>query len=153
MTGTSNCTSIYRSHVLTTWDSESISEVKLEMYEDGNMTVNIRFNGTGSNFTNWFDHNRLIDSGWSTMSQNRTFNFFSLQGGFMRTFFINEAYKGCPKDRGWMIVIDPNVGYFPCGYEAQPNKPAFLYARGENITRWGDNDYGLADVLAVFIKR
>ncbi|XP_033761060.1 uncharacterized protein LOC117342880 [Pecten maximus] len=153
MTGTSNCTSIYRSHVLTTWDSESISEVKLEMYKDGNMTVNIRFNGTGSTYTNWFDHNRLIDSGWSTMSKNRTFNFFSLRGDCKRTFFVNEFYLICPKDLGWMIVIDPIVGSCPCGYDTQSDKPAFLFAQGDNVTRWENNDYGRADVLAVFIKR
>ncbi|XP_033761061.1 uncharacterized protein LOC117342881 [Pecten maximus] len=153
LTGTSNCTSIYRSHVLTTWDSESISEVKLKMYKDGNTTVNIRFNGTGSTYTSWFDNNRLIDSGWSTLSQNRTFNYFSLQGVCQRTFFMNEVFNGCPNDLGWMTVIDWNINCGVCGYDIQSDQPAFLFAPGENVVRWDSNDYERADVLAVFIKR
>ncbi|XP_033761125.1 uncharacterized protein LOC117342936 [Pecten maximus] len=153
MTGTSTCTSIYRSDVLTTWDSESISEVQLHMYHKGRRVVYIRFNGTGSTLTNWFSVDRLIDSGWSTMSQSRTFNSFSLKAGSERRFFINQNYGGCPYDVGWMVVIDIDTNIKPCVWDSMSNRPVFLFAPGEDVTRWIDFVHREADVLAVFIKR
>ncbi|XP_069104622.1 uncharacterized protein [Argopecten irradians] len=153
MTGTFTCNSIYRSDVLDSWQSQSISEVKLEMYRHGKRVVRTHFNGTGSTFTDWFGIDRLIDSGWSTLNENRTFNYFQLLGSDSRRFFINQNYGGCSNDAGWMVVIDVDNGYRVCDWDSMVNRPVFKYAPGENATRWIEYAHEEADVLAVFLKR
>ncbi|XP_060079353.1 uncharacterized protein LOC132558769 [Ylistrum balloti] len=150
---TSTCTTIYRNDILNTWDSESISEVKLELYQAGVTVVNIRFNGTGSNYTDWFSIDRLIDSSWDAMSKSRDFNHFTLLATEKRRFFINQNYGGCPNDVGWMAVIDAGSNIAGCAWDSMLIRPAFLFAKGEDATRWMQFDHGFADVLAVFIKR
>ncbi|XP_069103862.1 uncharacterized protein [Argopecten irradians] len=156
MTNTSTCTTIYRSGILDLWESESLSEVQLEMYKDGQRVVNIRFDGIGSTIDDWFDISRLIDSGWSKLNKNSTFNFFELRGAGERTFYMNQRFRGCALDRGWMMVADVNAtARWFCDYDNNHTGfPAFLYAPGEDVMLWQDPtfDYGLADVLAVFIK-
>ncbi|XP_060079355.1 uncharacterized protein LOC132558770 [Ylistrum balloti] len=150
---TSTCTTIYRNDILNTWDSESISEVKLELYKAGVRVVNIRFDGKGSNYIDWFGIDRLIDSGWETLTKHRTFNHFTLWGSEWRRFLINQYYGGCPFDSGWMAVIESNRNMEFCAWESSSIRPVFLFARGEDVTRWINYDHGFADVLAVFIRR
>ncbi|XP_060079357.1 uncharacterized protein LOC132558772 [Ylistrum balloti] len=150
---TSTCTTIYRNDILNTWDSESISEVKLELYKAGVRVVNIRFNGTRSTYTDWFGINRLIDSGWETLSQSRHFPNFSVRGPCQRSFYINQYFRGCRYDKGLILVNDLNYNPCPCTYDTTSNRPEFMYAPGEDVTQWEDYNYGQADVLAVFIKR
>ncbi|XP_021364995.1 uncharacterized protein LOC110457871, partial [Mizuhopecten yessoensis] len=106
MTETFTCTTIYRNDVLDMWSSGNITEVQLELYRGGSRVVYVRFDGRGSALTNWFSIDKLIDSGWSTMSKSRTFNYFSIHGADERRFFINQNYGSCPVDAGWMAVID-----------------------------------------------
>ncbi|XP_060079373.1 uncharacterized protein LOC132558784 [Ylistrum balloti] len=153
LTTSSTCTSIYRSEHLNTWNSENISEVKLELYKAGVRVVNIRFDGKGSNYIDWFGTNRLIDSGWKTMSKSRLFEHFSIYGFCWRKFYINQSFGGCSNDQGWMVVIDVNLESCSCRYDIQSDRPAFLFAPGEDITRWNNHNYDRADVLAIFIKR
>ncbi|XP_069103837.1 uncharacterized protein [Argopecten irradians] len=140
------CTTIYRNEVLDTWDSENITEVQLELYEDGNRVVYLRFDGVKSTKDNWFDANRLIDSSWSMMSINSEFNHFSILGMCQRTFYINKDFGGCVNDLGWMIIMDPLMSLCSCGYDNNhPGKPAFLYARGQTVTRWEHNEKANVD--------
>ncbi|XP_021349778.1 uncharacterized protein LOC110448070 [Mizuhopecten yessoensis] len=115
--------------------------VQLELNRGGSRVVYVRFDGRGSTFTNWFGIDKLIDSGWSTMSKSRTFNYFSIHGTAERRFFINQNYGSCPVDAGWMAVIDTTSVYGPCEWDIKTKKrPAFLFAPTEDVTQW--QNYG-----------
>ncbi|XP_069103863.1 uncharacterized protein [Argopecten irradians] len=155
ITAAFTCTTIYRSRVLDMWDSEGITKVQLEMYKDGNRVVRIRLDGAGSTKDSWLAKDRLITSSWSTMDRSRTFNYFSLRGHLSRTFYLNQEFHNtCPNDLGWMMVQDLNVPRHVCDYDNDhPGFPAFLYTPGEDIIAWEHQNFGRADVLAVYIRR
>ena len=79
--------------------------------------VRLVFNGNGSNKTSWFTKERLKSSPYTDII-NKTQNFFSIRGdqqflssfNLDRNFFINnEAYIGCLRDPGWLVVISGNT--------------------------------------------
>ena len=51
-----------------------------------------------------------------------------------RTLFANKHYGGCPRDSGWLVVVD-----WPyCGWEkAEPSAlPRIIYSKVDTVTNW-----------------
>lgn len=43
-----------------------------------------------------------------------------------RKFFICRSYGGCPKDNGWLAIIDNENG---CPWEMRGPRPTFIYTK------------------------
>lgn len=141
------------SQLIKQWTSLNIQKVKLELYSEGNVVMQLVFNGEGSDSMDWFNNRRLMYSTYEDMHKNSVYNYFSIQGYITndaRRFHINSEYHGCPGDVGWLTVVDSDpTGR--CGWETDRPRPQFLYSKSKTMRNWNSGDIGLADMLAIFI--
>ncbi|KAK7478613.1 hypothetical protein BaRGS_00030145, partial [Batillaria attramentaria] len=159
------CPKFYRSRYLDTWPSADIDQVRLSLYTGGESVVDMVFNGTGSTREDWFSASRLLSAPWDDLQGTNPVRF-SLMGEHCRRFYISTtagfAGPDCFQMYGWLIVLGKPGNACPIDKEAQYEHPTlytthyiapqFLYANGSNQTNFGDQEYGKADVMAIFIK-
>lgn len=54
-----------------------------------------------------------------------------------RNFYINQSYRGCPGDTGWLLVAEASNAK-PCNWEKQKPYPQFMYSKTGKATKWND---------------
>ncbi|KAK3587739.1 hypothetical protein CHS0354_042693 [Potamilus streckersoni] len=146
------CTSYYRHELLDEWGKWNIEQVKFALYENHTEAAYIIFNGTGSDFESWFSKERLLESSWADIIGTNQMLYFSIKGDSVlgRQFFIQEYYGGCPGDRGWTMAVS---GIFRgCSFDKHPSYPGIVYAMNGTKSTYYSTGYGVADVLAVYVK-
>ncbi|XP_076097755.1 uncharacterized protein LOC143067967 isoform X2 [Mytilus galloprovincialis] len=76
------CTTHYRDPILDIWSSQSILKVKVAMYKDNVMVMNMVFNNTDTGLnTDWYSLDHLVYSSYTDMTTvGITYNFFSIKG-------------------------------------------------------------------------
>ncbi|XP_071164198.1 uncharacterized protein [Mytilus edulis] len=148
------CTTHYRDPILDIWSSQSILKVKVAMYKDSVMVMNMVFNNTDTGLnTDWYSQDHLAYSSYTDMTTfGITYNFFSIQGdeAIERRFYINNNYNGCPFDMGWIAVFDYG---FTCSYDIGLQYPAFAYMTNNIMGQWDLKAFQLADALAIYIQK
>ncbi|XP_063425810.1 uncharacterized protein LOC134709575 [Mytilus trossulus] len=148
------CTTHYRDPILDIWSSQSILKVKVAMYKDNVMVMNMVFNNTDTGLnTDWYSQDQLIYSSYTDMTTvGITYNFFSIKGDepIGRRFYINKNYGGCAVDVGWVAVFDFDPG---CTYGNGLQYPAFAYMPNNIMGQWDLKTFQLADALAIYIQK
>ena len=112
----------------------------------------LRFNGAGTDRSNWFRAATLLASTWTDIAAAGQ-NFFQIQGAgnYGRHWFVNRNYGGCPADTGWLVVNGASER--TCDWSTRLPAVSIMYARGTTTQNW--NDYpniGIADVMAVYAR-
>ncbi|XP_071785298.1 uncharacterized protein [Asterias amurensis] len=133
----------------------NIKQVKLSLYDQTGVQVEVIFNGKDSDISNWFDKERLVSSPWSDLTTTSHTNYFSIDGhaesGLMRRFFINMNYGGCGVDRGWLVVLDSKDH---CQWGHFSSYPTILYSTHRIAVDWATSNagaVGMADYLTIHI--
>ena len=146
------CSNHYRSREsMENWNN--IDEVLFAIYDKGQMVKKVVFNARSSNYVNWFDARKVIDSSWSDLT-TRPHNFFSIAGNdnhsHIRRFYISHSHNGCDNDYGWFAVSDSSTNL--CPWEKGVAFPSFHYSSGTTVARWQHSVVGHADSIGVFLK-
>lgn len=154
LTHTLTCTTHYRSAIIDNWDTQNIKQVKVAMYKNSTLVINLIFDNQ-SNDTNvsWFSKDRLASSSFTDLTlPNQTFNFFSIDGdaSVVRRFYINKSYDGCSDDYGWMVIYEAGPR---CDYENEMEYPYFAYMPNNIFERWEKGVFQSADVFAIFVRK
>ncbi|XP_052811302.1 uncharacterized protein LOC128238970 isoform X2 [Mya arenaria] len=134
------------------WSSLNIKYVKFALYKDNLETAYIVFNGDGSTNTNWFNKTRVLESSWSDLTPDATYNIFSVIGDNrnLRNFFINRKYAGCSGDIGHFVVSDGPKG--SCAMDVHVRHPQFVYSDMNSADVWERKQFQRADYLAIYVK-
>ena len=79
--------------------------------------------------------------------------YFSESGPVSRRFLINHLYNGCPRDVGWMFVMDTDHPLKVCpeweidlDFDGRKRRvvksdlPQFLYCPPPNMCRWHEGE-------------
>ncbi|CAC5404372.1 unnamed protein product [Mytilus coruscus] len=147
------CTNMNNRHIRSTmidkWDVLPIDQVKIELFKNGELAVEIYFDGRGSTNSDWFSKNRLRSNSYNDMTQLSTFNIFSMDGdqNYDRHLFISNRYGTCNQDRGWLLVVDTaDANYRYCRFDKLPGKPYpyILYGPDQQMVRF---NYGRSGTL------
>lgn len=138
------CQQNYRSPIMDLWSSVHITEVKYSLYKNDQEVAYAIFNGIGSDITNWFSAERLLNSSWTeammTSSHPPT-----------RRFSITVSYGGCPLDLFFTVTIADL--FFWCNFDNQTTYPQFIYSTVTSpsyIDTGVNTDY--ADYMAIYIR-
>ncbi|CAC5395483.1 unnamed protein product [Mytilus coruscus] len=129
-----SCTNRHlRSTMIDNWNGLLIDQVKVELFRNEQLAVEMFFDGRGSTSSNWFTKNRLpLSAMGSTFS-----TLHSSDQLYDRHFFINRNYGGgCLDDKGWMVVIDTaDANNRPCKFDKLPGKdyPYILYGPDQQL--------------------
>eukprot|EP00058_Branchiostoma_floridae_P009069 XP_002594557.1 hypothetical protein BRAFLDRAFT_77525 [Branchiostoma floridae] len=137
----------YKSSIIDNWEQYSIQEVKVVLYKDNEEVLVLRFDAEGTNKSDWYSQDRLIESPFIDLSPDKKANGFSFQGQrdgkIARTMFIDGGV-----DHGWFVVIDKPDN---APWAKKAAVPHFLYSTTDQCVNWNDAaDVGQADVLAIF---
>ncbi|KAH3787221.1 hypothetical protein DPMN_165341 [Dreissena polymorpha] len=138
-----------------TWANLHVTYVKFALYRDNREVGYVIFDAQGSDFTNWFAKERVVDASWSDLTKTATYNFFSIVGDTFndeRRFFINKLYYGCPKDIGHVAVIERDCNNCNCNMDKHPRYPQFIYADLNSADLWEKQQFGRADYMAIFVS-
>ncbi|XP_052075432.1 uncharacterized protein LOC127712867 [Mytilus californianus] len=124
--------------------------VKVELFRKGTLDVEIYFDGRGSTSSDWFTKERLRSSSFNDLNQMSTFKFFSVDGFQGRHFYISHIHGSCPKDKGWIVVIDKADGSSRfCKYDRIPGKdyPYILYGPDHHMIKF---ETGMSDDIIIY---
>ncbi|CAG2199098.1 unnamed protein product [Mytilus edulis] len=156
------CTNMNNQHIRSTmidkWDVLPIDQVKVELFKNGELAVEIYFDGHGSTKSDWFSKDRLRSNSFNDLTQSSTTNFFSMDGDpyYGRHLFISKSYGICNTDFGWFVVIDiSDAAIHYCYFDKLPGKayPYILYGADQHVTRFNyDNEIDLADKMVISIS-
>ena len=105
------------------------------LYTNGTEVASLKFDAAGTDNTNWFSQNNLVESPWSDLKTATNFQAFSIDGS-ARTFEIHTPYAGCGNDIGWMLVTGPH-----CSWETRLPVPSIIYSKLSTAVQW--NQYGI----------
>ncbi|XP_071785301.1 uncharacterized protein [Asterias amurensis] len=137
----------------------NIKQVKLSLYNQDGIQVELVFNGTDSDILSWFTQERLLSSPWSDLTPTVTANYFSIDGHVIteekryhdRRFYINKNYKRCSGDDGWLVVIESEDF---CAWVMPSSYPVILYSTQDTAVVWATSNAGQlarADYLTIHI--
>ncbi|GFR70917.1 hypothetical protein ElyMa_002084200 [Elysia marginata] len=146
------CSNHYRNRdAIENWSD--VKQVLFGIYEKGQLMKYVLFDGSGSDYTNWFAEDRVIASSWVDL-KTLSHNFFSLAGEaratHKRRFFINHVYGGCPGDKGWFFAGETLPG--GCDFEKTLAMPIYQYASGDTVALMTSSDKRRADAIGIFVK-
>ncbi|XP_074657297.1 uncharacterized protein LOC141910503 [Tubulanus polymorphus] len=149
------CNCIWKSPIVTQWNSLGIKKVKLSLYAGGHEVAFLQFDGTGSDTINWFSKSRLLSSTWTDLTPHSPTNFFSIVGDstsaiIRRRFFVNSNYGGCPNDQLWMAVQDPKPQLGSCSYDRRTDTPLIAYSPYE--TKTGISNLQYAEQMVIYAR-
>ncbi|XP_052075433.1 uncharacterized protein LOC127712868 [Mytilus californianus] len=130
-------------------------EVKVVVYQNGLEQAFLNFDGTGTDKTNWFSQEGLLNSPYydiKTASSSINGYHFAIEGysHHRRRFFVSKLFRECPGDLGWLLVYEGSDGV--CNYE-QENTLTILYSpvnRSMTFEKMFQNGYR-ADTLGMFV--
>lgn len=143
----------YASGLLPRWNAGvTVTQARVGLYIAGTERAFLRFNGTGSNRTNWFTLARVQASTWTDLAAQGQ-NYFQIEGlgNYGRHWFINRNYGGCPADSGWLVVNGSSET--TCAWSTRIPAVSTMFSAGTTVHNW--NDYAnvhVADVMAVFVR-
>ncbi|KAH9519221.1 hypothetical protein Btru_074996 [Bulinus truncatus] len=142
----------FRSRWLNQWPS-NVSQVKFELYTQGQTVLTLLFNGTGTNSTNWFSHSRLIQSPFIDLTWPPTMFSLTSYINNKRRFCITNAtsYLDCSQ-KTWLLVEETLDSSCSWTSSSAQTFPRFLYSKNNNFTAFNTKTQGAASVLAIFIK-
>lgn len=106
-------------------------QARIVLYEGGNLVKQLKFNTVGTDVTDWFQFNKLIENPWTDMKSNALNRFHIEDTGSQRSFIINSVYNGCPNDLGWMVITGTH-----CDWDRAPN--TILYSKESVCTNWNN---------------
>lgn len=143
------CGQNYRSPVINSWASLSITEVKYSLYKNGQEAAYAIFDGAESDAINWFSSTRLLHSSWTDALTWTPFRYFTIAGHApTRRFAMTAFYGNCNTDLYFTVTITgPGFG---CTYENRVAYPQFIYSSTASPST-GVNLVD-ADFMAIFIK-
>lgn len=118
-------------------------QARIVLYEGGNLVKQLKFNTVGTDVTDWFQFNKLIENPWTDMKSKALNRFHIEDTGSQRSFIINSVYNGCPNDLGWMVITGTN-----CDWDQPRN--TILYSNESVCTNW-NNKTGIYKVKLVVI--
>ncbi|VDI02346.1 Hypothetical predicted protein [Mytilus galloprovincialis] len=130
-----------RSTMIDKWDGIPIDQVKVELFKNGELTVEIYFDGHGSTNSDWFSKDRLRSNSFNDLTQSSITNLFSMDGhlNYARHLFISKSYGACNADYGWLVVIDMSDATSRyCYFDRLPGKayPYILYGADHYVARF-----------------
>ncbi|CAC5391156.1 unnamed protein product [Mytilus coruscus] len=151
----------FKSSIVNKWSTIGIDQVRVSLYVSGMEKAFLLFKGSETTKSNWFKKNRLIDSSYIDLNDDKGVYYFSMEGvsgpadnfddgKFSRRFYIRKEKDGnCHNsDYGWLLVGD-EIGN--CKYERRTNEiPFILFSNPPNISK--AKDHILADSMAIFVK-
>ncbi|XP_076106159.1 uncharacterized protein LOC143074729 [Mytilus galloprovincialis] len=145
-----------RSSIIDHWNGSIIDQVKVELFSNGKLGVEIYFDGHLSTNSNWFSMERLCYSSFNDLTHTSISNIFSMDGDQTvdRHFYISSSYGGCSEDTIWMVVIDTaNANYRPCFYDKLTERecPYILYGPDQHTVKLNDGTYAVADKMVISI--
>ncbi|XP_063447541.1 uncharacterized protein LOC134727082 [Mytilus trossulus] len=159
------CTNMNNQHIRSTmidkWDGLPIDQVKIELFKNGKLAVEIYFDGHSSTNSDWFSKDRLRSNSFNDLTQLSTTNIFSMDGDpyYDRRLFISKSYGTCYTDYGWFVVSDTSdTASRYCYFDRLPGKayPYILYAADQHVARFNyygyDNEVELADKMVISIS-
>ncbi|XP_067685304.1 P-selectin-like [Haliotis asinina] len=112
-----------------------------------NETITCRADGTWENVTASCE---AVNCGSPAATPFGSFNYSSTtHDGTDRRFYINNFFKSCPGDTGWMLIKD-KADYNPCSWEKNVDLPAIMFSKSTTATLSGDFEF--AHVMAVLAK-
>ncbi|WAR18784.1 hypothetical protein MAR_000622 [Mya arenaria] len=133
------------------WKAMAPRYAKVGLYRDNREVAYVVFDAKDSDLKSWFAKDRVLDASWSDLTASGFYNVFSVDGSvskyYTRTFLINSAYGGCPKDLGHLAVVE-KMG--SCEWDTHPAYPQFLYADLNHSDLWEKQRFGRADFFAIF---
>ncbi|MCB9703241.1 MAG: hypothetical protein H6711_15205 [Myxococcales bacterium] len=141
-------------YVSTTWNQGGVtlSEVRAHTYVNQVLGKYFKFDGSGSNKTNWFTSAKLTMSSYLDVKSG-PWNYFAIAGDNAngRNWFISRNYGGCGNDAGWLIV---DTTADPCTWESGAGAPLrILYSGANTYSNWNTaNQIVKGDVFAVFVR-
>ncbi|BFZ04826.1 hypothetical protein BsWGS_07866 [Bradybaena similaris] len=142
----------FRSRWMDLWPSDAIDLVKVQLYKNGRAEVNLTFNGTGSNNTNWFSMTRLLDaSPYTDLRTNVSISIFSSRVNRMFVISNTSDVFSCSQ-QAWLIVDDQPSNL--CYWSSMLHSPRILYSAFNHLVDFNNRSplHREADILAVFVK-
>lgn len=106
-------------------------QARIVLYEGGNLVKQLKFNTVGTDVTDWFQFDKLIENPWTDMKSDALNRFHIEDTGSQRSFIINSVYNGCPNDLGWMVITGTH-----CDWDRAPN--TILYSKESVCTNWNN---------------
>ncbi|KAL8593799.1 hypothetical protein ACOMHN_063996 [Nucella lapillus] len=156
-----SCPHFFRSRWISDWPQD-VLQVRLALFTGGVQKAEMIFNGSGSTRESWYNTTRLVSSTWTDMTPGDPNNYISIRGQLAehRLFVASTTEDGnlCDQMLGWLLVDGQVVNRCPFDVKATVNpdgtftSPQFLYSTGPTKINFIDGTYGLADVMAIFIK-
>lgn len=118
--------------ILDYWQDHSISEVKVEIFENSAIKQWVIFNAKDSNLTSWFQQQSVLNSSWTDLNAD-TINYFKMYGKriartsntsrLTRFLIADKISMNCNLDKGWLFVNQRTL----CD-EHHEKKPVIQYA-------------------------
>ena len=148
----------YRDPIVQNWSKLGVKYVKFAFYDEDKEVAHVMFDGKNTDLKNWFDKKNVLTSSWPDLTSKQSYRLFSIDGDYRpaqldRRFFINKSYGGCPKDLGYMVVINSGTQEGKgCLWDSHATYPQFLYSKITSADYWDRRMFGTADFMAIFIK-
>ncbi|XP_060568500.1 uncharacterized protein LOC132727111 isoform X1 [Ruditapes philippinarum] len=147
----------YRDPIVDNWPQLGVKYVKFAFYDEDKEVAHVIFDGANSDIKTWFAKQNVLTSSWPDLTSTQSYNHFSIDGHNDnnrqdRRFFINKLYAGCPKDLGYLVVINSET-LAVCSLDNHATYPQFLYSKVTSVDYWDRRMFGTADFMAIFIKR
>ncbi|XP_076116199.1 MAM and LDL-receptor class A domain-containing protein 1-like isoform X1 [Mytilus galloprovincialis] len=148
-----------KSPIIDNWSTSNIKQVKLELYKKKVLVMSMIFDGTNTNNINWFSSKNLINNSFDDLYGDGCFFKYQLNSWYAYSFMTFQDGHPCDTyAKGWFAVIDKEYSSsssYPstCLHMKQQQYPVFAYAEYNHKTKWVDKSFGLADTLAIMVKR
>ncbi|EDO46367.1 predicted protein [Nematostella vectensis] len=142
-----NSTQMYKNRLVQNWQKFNPKEVLILVYKNGVADLQLKFNATGSDNTNWYQKSRLLESPWTDLVSGLLVpTKFVLIGCCSRMFYTMSGEGGCDNDMGWLMVAAT-----ACHYELNHKLNTIIYSKSTTI-HFRLGGYETADVMAVYVR-
>ncbi|XP_078667427.1 uncharacterized protein LOC144909227 [Branchiostoma floridae x Branchiostoma belcheri] len=143
----------FRCPVVEHWESLNIQRVKVVLESNSTGNVELIFDGTNTDKFTWFSKSRLLSSPWNDINTEPQ-NYFSIVGApqYIRSFYINRNWGGCPNDAGWLAVFDAGPQGL-CEFERAPEDqlPYIRFSKTSGYANLNGDDIATADRMVISI--
>ena len=150
--------------LMSSWNERSIKQVKVDLtgYSD-EPGASLIFDGTGTDYENWFSAERLIDSSWTDLTNGSVIEEFSIKGvnlpgtGYLRWTVLNvsgnsNTAPNCSADLVWLAIA--RAQQYPCDkstIQDDIDGRMIVYSKLKNGATWDGGNLGLAKDMTVSV--
>ncbi|KAK2145680.1 hypothetical protein LSH36_664g01042 [Paralvinella palmiformis] len=130
--------------VTDTGNHHMTKKLKVSMYSHDEEVAYIAFNASGTNHSDWFSREGIIDSSYQNITNQKydpwTPEFYSLKGYYVPSYYQSRRFYAywynswCMFDTGWMAVLDELKG--GCYWEKNGIRPTMLYSQYQEPRRY-----------------